>query len=373
MFESEEELQKLVHERPELILSGIPEIDPQYCPDTPFIVSLGREVPLNSGPIDNLYVDTNAIVTFVECKRYGDSRIKRDVYAQAINYAADLRSMLIHYSGQGFLDEFYRVISRSQDAPYKSFDELMEKLSQDTILEGKNVDDWAEQFRARLENNIKNGVFRILIVCGPTPDNAFSYSTVRNLMQLMDFSESHENKYDLILMDLRADGEGYVSKMIWRNFSVLPQIPLFAKATRDNSAGIESMRNRYANMPTNLREQLEDLLRYLDNNGVYLVENTQGFSAYSQKVKKALYTRVSIEDKSWTVLRHQIRRAETLFSLIEDEELNSQISTMPYTLEAKTSPRFGTTYDITLRPNGDTPPSEIGDCIIGVLGAAHMG
>ena len=65
MFDSESILQLLVHERPDVILSGIPEINPQFCPDTPAILSLGREIPLNSGPIDNLYIDTNAIITFV--------------------------------------------------------------------------------------------------------------------------------------------------------------------------------------------------------------------------------------------------------------------------------------------------------------------
>lgn len=83
MFETEAELQQLVHDNPELILNGIPEINPAYCPDTPgLLLSLSREVPLSSGFVDNLFIDVNGIITLVECKRYSDSRIKREVYSQ---------------------------------------------------------------------------------------------------------------------------------------------------------------------------------------------------------------------------------------------------------------------------------------------------
>ncbi len=91
MFKLESELQSLVHLRPEIVLGGIAEISPDYCSDVPAAISLGREIQLASGPIDNLFIDANAILTFVECKRRGDSRLKRDVYAQAINYASDMK------------------------------------------------------------------------------------------------------------------------------------------------------------------------------------------------------------------------------------------------------------------------------------------
>jgi hypothetical protein len=58
MFKNESEFQELIHNNPGIVLSGIPEVDPNLCPDTPTIASLGREVSLASGPIDNLYIDT---------------------------------------------------------------------------------------------------------------------------------------------------------------------------------------------------------------------------------------------------------------------------------------------------------------------------
>ncbi len=90
MFESEEVLRDLLHKTPTLLLTGFPELDPRFCPDSPHLVSLGREIPLLSGPVDNLFIDPNGVLTLVECKGYWNSEIKRKVYSQAINYASDL-------------------------------------------------------------------------------------------------------------------------------------------------------------------------------------------------------------------------------------------------------------------------------------------
>ena len=86
MFDSEDKLQKLVHENPEIILSGIPEIDPQYCPDTPSIVSLGREIPLASGPVDNLYLDTCTSLSFKGLVE----RLCQDAGAEKVVFGSDM-------------------------------------------------------------------------------------------------------------------------------------------------------------------------------------------------------------------------------------------------------------------------------------------
>ena len=108
----------------------------------PPVLSLGRETPLNSGPIDNLFIDANGILTLVECKRYCDSRLKRDVYSQAINYAADLHNMLHSFNGAAFVDEFFRIVSRSNGIGYKTFDELLAALAKAPILQTKDIDNW---------------------------------------------------------------------------------------------------------------------------------------------------------------------------------------------------------------------------------------
>jgi len=46
MFKTEFQLQELVHNNPDIILAGIPGINPELCPATPRMLSLGREIPL---------------------------------------------------------------------------------------------------------------------------------------------------------------------------------------------------------------------------------------------------------------------------------------------------------------------------------------
>lgn len=59
-FEKEPELQRAVHQDPGLILRGIPDIDPNFCHDSPRWVSQGREVALASGPVDMSFSEQSA-------------------------------------------------------------------------------------------------------------------------------------------------------------------------------------------------------------------------------------------------------------------------------------------------------------------------
>lgn len=61
-------------------------------------------------------------------------------------------------------------------------------------------------------------------------------------MELMQFSQSTRADYDLILMDVRESGDGYDSRIIWRNYASLPLIPTIKNLTRDTSRKIEELR-----------------------------------------------------------------------------------------------------------------------------------
>lgn len=351
MFKSESDMQQLVHEQPDIILTGIPEINPQFCPDTPRITSLGREIPLTSGPIDNLYIDSNAIITFVECKRYGDTRLKREVYSQVINYASDMQNMLFNYSGNEFIEEFFQLIKKGMDSRYSSFEDVLSELSKEPILSGKHIDDWRTQFIQRLENNIKIGAYRIVIACAPSTDNNFSYSYIRNLMQIMSFTESAKKNYDLILMDIREEHPNYISRIIWRSYTPLPQIPLMAQATRDTSLGLEKMRDRYHSLPEQIHQQLNQFTTLLSEHGFYVVENTYGFSIYSESDKKSLYIYLRINSSNWEIVRHQVRVEEALFTRIKTEGLQNIVGDEMSNLDTKRSGDGTDMYEITIYPN----------------------
>lgn len=283
------------------------------------ILSLGKEIPLRSGPIDNFYIDTNGIITLVECKTYSNSGIKRSVYSQAINYASDLQNMLIHYSGAEFIEQFYSIIIKGESVTYLQFDSAVDQLSKDPILKNKKKDDWKQQFLQRLEFNIKNGVFRIVILCAPSIANSFAYAPVRNLMQLMTFSESGNSKYDLILMDLREKLGNYQTQMIWRRYCPLPQIPLLARSSNDTTAGIEAMEKRFSELPFEAQVSLKRFLENLLMEGIDKRTNTQGYALYDVSTNKSMYMSIGIDRETWVVRRHGIRSDEMLFADMESD------------------------------------------------------
>ncbi len=357
MFKSESDLQALVHEKPEIVLSGIPEISPDYCLDVPAVISLGREIPLTSGPIDNLFIDANAILTFVECKRYGDGRLKREVYSQAINYASDLQQMLLNFD-QDFFDQLFELLSKAQNCRFNSLDELCLALGKDPILAGKDMAHWQRQFKDRLEFNIKRGIFRVVILCGASPSLRFSAQMVRNLMQIMTYAEKESSRYDLLLMDIsESSANGYISRIIWRRYAPLPQIPLLAIASRDTSQGIEAMRARRSTMGANNPIAEKNLLRLLDvlDDGDFSVEeNTHGLALF--RGKRSIFTTLKIENDGWKIIRHQIRRGEALHSQIEADALPAILKNLNPSLTSKTSAAqgtFGTMYEMAITPSFD--------------------
>jgi len=354
-----------VHNQPELVLSGIPEINPEFCPDAPSLLSLGREISLSTGPIDNLFIDINGVLTFVECKRYSDGRLKREVYPQALNYASDLQNLLIHYNNKSFQQAFCDLISSAQGGGYRNIDALIDILSKDPILDGKNLSEWRRQFLERFEFNIKSGVCRIVILCAPAPNNAFNYRAVRNLMQLMSFSEQSSSRYDLVLMDLREERGDLTSKIIWRRYSVLPQIPLIAESIRDNSAGIDKMKERESKLPFDLKQLLQKLLESLSGHGLMAIENTNGYALKSEDSKKSIYTTVAIKDIGWTVVRHQIRPPETLYSKLEAEEHMPILDRLNAVTKSKESTLgSGLLFEIELSPGLSTNIDHLTKAII---------
>lgn len=362
MFRSEAALQELIHHNPDIVLSGIPEVNPNLCPDTPAIISLGREVSLASGPIDNLFIDTNAILTFVECKRYSDTRIKREVHSQAVNYAADLQAMLTHYSGDDFVARFIEIVQGADGTRYTSIDLILDDLSKDPILENRNINDWKRQFIERLEFNIKRGVCRIVIACAPDPRSNFSYTQVRNLMKLMQFSESPHSSYDLILMDIRESSENYESKIIWRSYAALPLIPLIANSIRGTSQKIEDLHNAIENLDGNIKRQLDEFIASLDTLGIYTKDNTSGFGLYWQDTHKSLYVRIGVTETGWYINRHQIRAGEELFQYFEATKLPDDLQKFSPTIK-ETSGVHGSIVDMVIEATAETNLNELAQLV----------
>ena len=64
---------------------------------------------------------------------------------------------------------FIKILKKGQDGKFDKFQDIVDLLSEDPLLSGKQVQDWQDQFIKRLEYNIKSGVFRIVIASAPLP------------------------------------------------------------------------------------------------------------------------------------------------------------------------------------------------------------
>lgn len=325
MFYSEAVLRDLLHETPTLLLTGFPELDPRFCPDSPNLVSLGRKIPLSSGAIDNLFIDPNGVLTLVECKGYWNPEIKRKVYSQAMNYASDLQEMFLHFEGTEFLNEFESLIlDTGLDAEFADFKALTAQLETSESLSGKNLEDWRAQFSKRLETNVKHGVFRIIIACGPRPGCDFNYSSIRNLMRLMNFSERDYSNYDLSLVDVRTLDTAYASvRLIWRRPCALPEIPLIAHAKRDLNAAMERARERFDELPAWAQTKIEEIRTTLGDlgPGYHLNLDTFGYTIKNKRTGRSTYTQILPDPAGLVIERHQIRGKEDMHRAIEDDRL----------------------------------------------------
>ncbi len=95
-YEKEENLQRLIELYPNLIPGE--QIDPQ-APRRWLLIRRELRIPLEEdGPsrmaLDHLYLDQDGIPTFVEVKRSSDTRIRREVVGQMLDYAANAISFI---------------------------------------------------------------------------------------------------------------------------------------------------------------------------------------------------------------------------------------------------------------------------------------
>lgn len=80
----EDWLQQLIHEHPELLPAS--EIESVFGP----LISIGREIPTNVGPIDNLFISPQGYLTIVETKLWRNPEARRIVVGQIIDYAKEV-------------------------------------------------------------------------------------------------------------------------------------------------------------------------------------------------------------------------------------------------------------------------------------------
>ena len=151
------ELQRLLEKNPNLIPGD--QINPE---DPRRWLLIKREMPVpdpstgsNRWSIDFLYADQDATPTFVECKRFNDTRSRREVVGQIFEYAANGH----YYWTKELLEKYAEESSMNNGA---TLDEML------LTLQATN-EDFPEAFFERFKENLREGQLRIIFFLEEAP------------------------------------------------------------------------------------------------------------------------------------------------------------------------------------------------------------
>lgn len=180
--DEDKELQQLLEKNPQLMPGD------QIKPDNPRRwLLIKREMPVpdpSSGEdrwsIDHFFVDQSAIPTFVECKRFLDTRSRREVIGQMLDYAAN---------GHWYWDrEMIRGFA-AQTAK-ESGVEIEEALAQLQPDDSLSVDEFLE----RVENNLRQGQVRMVFFMEEAPFE---------LKSIVDFLNKQMERADILIVEAK--------------------------------------------------------------------------------------------------------------------------------------------------------------------------
>lgn len=197
-YESESLLQKLLDDYPNL-LAG--EQINQECPRRWISISREFGVPSEAGGnsqwyLDNFFIDQDATPTFVEVKRSTDTRIRREVVGQMLDYAANATS---HWKIETIKECF---IARC----------LIDNKDPDTYLaefiDNKTDDEYdLNKFWTDVADNLKNGKIRMLFVADKIPTE---------LQRIIEFLNDQMQKSEILGIEIKQflDSTGKIKTMV---------------------------------------------------------------------------------------------------------------------------------------------------------------
>jgi len=169
LYERKDDLQVLLADYPDLLPGD--QIDPEN-PIRWMLVAREMGVPGNEEEtgrwsLDHLFLDQNGIPTFVECKRASDTRSRREVVAQMLDYAANGTS-------------YWKMDSLRQAAAETSQGRGLTLDSE--ILKLINSDDNSQinQYWMQVERNLRSSNVRLIFVADAIP------SELRRLVEFLN-------------------------------------------------------------------------------------------------------------------------------------------------------------------------------------------
>ena len=154
-FETEELLQELIGQHPELLGGD------QMRPADPLRwILIRREMPVEGWAVDHLLIDQDARPTLVEVKRGSNREIRRNIVGQMLDYAATAAGV---WSGDGMKQAFEEDATKRGADP---FDELTDLLQLD---DESTAEEMADEFWVKASTNLDANRLRLLFVADEIP------------------------------------------------------------------------------------------------------------------------------------------------------------------------------------------------------------
>jgi len=174
----------------QLILENNPDLLPgeQITPDNPRRwLLIKREMPVpdpstgtDRWSVDLLFADQDAIPTFVECKRYADTRSRREVIGQMFEYAANG-----HYYWS--VDALRSFATAAGNRINSNLDEAIRLLQPTDELS-------TDAFFERLHNNLREGQVRLIFFMEESPTE---------LRSVVDFLNRQLERSEILIVEAR--------------------------------------------------------------------------------------------------------------------------------------------------------------------------
>jgi hypothetical protein len=260
MYESEDLLQHLVERHPEILVGE--QIDPD---NPPRWLLINREVgiPDREGgsdrwSIDHLLLDQNGRPTFVEVKRSSDTRIRREVVGQMLDYAANAKTY--------WPEDRIRAMASEASG---GLDHLEMKLYEFLSSEGDEQGDIdIEAYWGSVERHLRNGEVRLLFVADSIPTE---------LRRVIEFLNEHMPLVEVLGIEIRQyEGQAVralVPRVVGQTEFARQQKSSSSRATRKTT--VEEFIGACSD---EVRKFFEQLFVSAEEAGYEIVWGTKGFS-----------------------------------------------------------------------------------------------
>lgn len=194
-YDAEEDLQRLLAETPSLLSGDGTKLKWLF---------VRREVGVTDAPdtadrwsLDHLFVDSEGIPTLVEVKRSSDTRIRREIVGQLLEYAANAR-----HSWPDSIRGYYETTCRERGVD-----------PDENLFQSLEVEIEPTEFWAGVQANLEDGRLRLVFVADVIPDP---------LRAIVEFLNEQMTKTEVVAVQVRqfidedGDQQMLVSTLVGR-------------------------------------------------------------------------------------------------------------------------------------------------------------